>query len=113
MGADDQVCLPGGNLFTGFSFFSGSHAGQVKEGRQAYVVCPQVEEGELEELENVVDYAEKLKGALPADIQVAYLHGKMRPAGTFPLFRQRLPLVHAEAVLLVRHYQSQGMIGDL
>ena len=55
-------------------------AGQVKEGRQAYVVCPQVEEGELEELENVVDYAEKLKGALPADIQVAYLHGKMRPA---------------------------------
>ena len=44
------------------------------------MVCPQVEEGELEELENVVDYAEKLKGALPADIQVAYLHGKMRPA---------------------------------
>lgn len=55
-------------------------ADQVKEGRQAYVICPQVEEGELEDLENVVDYAEKLKSVLPADIQVAYLHGKMRPA---------------------------------
>ena len=39
-----------------------------------------VEEGEMEELENVVEYAEKLRNALPADIQVATLHGKMRPA---------------------------------
>lgn len=54
-------------------------AGQVSEGRQAYVICPQVEEGEMEDLENVVDYAEKLKAALPSGIQVAYLHGKMRP----------------------------------
>lgn len=55
-------------------------ANQVKEGRQVYVICPQVEEGELEDLENVVDYAEKLRAALPDDIQVSYLHGKMRPA---------------------------------
>ncbi|MCM1189082.1 MAG: ATP-dependent DNA helicase RecG [bacterium] len=55
-------------------------AQQVKEGRQAYVICPQVEEGEMEGLENVTDYAEKLRGVLPADIQVASLHGKMRPA---------------------------------
>lgn len=55
-------------------------ADQVREGRQVYVICPQVEEGELEDLENVVDYTEKLKSVLPADIQVAYLHGKMRPA---------------------------------
>lgn len=55
-------------------------AKQVGEGRQVYVICPQVEEGEIEDLENVVDYTEKLKSALPADIQVAYLHGKMRPA---------------------------------
>lgn len=55
-------------------------AGQVGEGRQVYVICPQVEEGEMEDLENVVDYTEKLKSALPANIQIAYLHGKMRPA---------------------------------
>lgn len=55
-------------------------AAQVEKGHQVYVICPQVEEGEQEELENVVDYTEKLRGALPAGIQVAYLHGKMRPA---------------------------------
>jgi len=54
--------------------------GEVQKGRQAYVICPQVEEGESEDLENVVDYTEKLKCALPASIQIAYLHGKMRPA---------------------------------
>lgn len=53
---------------------------EVRAGRQAYVICPQVEEGELEDLENVVDYTEKLRGRLSSDIQVAYLHGKMRPA---------------------------------
>lgn len=53
---------------------------QVAEGRQVYVICSQVEAGEMEDLENVVDYADKLKNVLPANIQVAYLHGKMRPA---------------------------------
>lgn len=53
---------------------------EVRAGRQAYVICPMVEEGEMEDLENVVEYAEKLRAALPADIQVATLHGKMRPA---------------------------------
>jgi len=51
---------------------------EVEKGRQAYVICPQVEEGEQEDLENVVDYTEKLKAALPDTMQVAYLHGKMR-----------------------------------
>lgn len=34
----------------------------------------------MEDLENVVDYTEKLKSVLPQNIQVSYLHGKMRPA---------------------------------
>ena len=55
-------------------------AGEVEKGRQVYVICPQVEEGEMEELENVTDYSEKLRSALPSSVQVAYLHGKMRPA---------------------------------
>lgn len=53
-------------------------ASEVEKGRQVYVICPQVEEGEMDELENVTDYAEKLRSALPPSIQVAYLHGKMR-----------------------------------
>lgn len=52
---------------------------EVRSGRQAYVICPMVEEGEMEDLENVVEYAEKLRAALPSDIQVGILHGKMRP----------------------------------
>ncbi len=57
-------------------------AGEVEKGRQAYVICPQVEaeDGEQSELENVVEYAEKLKNVLPVKVRVAYLHGKMRPA---------------------------------
>lgn len=55
-------------------------AKQVAEGRQAYVICPQVEAGELEDLENVIEYTEKLRAALPSGIQISYLHGKMRPA---------------------------------
>lgn len=55
-------------------------AKEVAAGRQAYVICPMVEEGESEDLENVVDYTEKLRAVLPPSVQVAYLHGKMRPA---------------------------------
>ena len=55
-------------------------AKEVAAGRQAYVICPMVEEGESEDLENVVDYTEKLRAVLPPSVQVAYLHGKMRPS---------------------------------
>lgn len=55
-------------------------AREAEAGHQAYVICPMVEEGELEDVENVVEYAQKLKAVLPASIQTAYLHGKMRPA---------------------------------
>jgi ATP-dependent DNA helicase RecG len=53
---------------------------QISQGHQAYVICPQVEEGELDDAENVVDYAEKLRAALPPSVVVEYLHGKMKPA---------------------------------
>lgn len=51
---------------------------QVREGRQAYVICPMVEESEGMEGENVLDYTKKLKQALPGEVSVAYLHGKMK-----------------------------------
>ncbi len=55
-------------------------ARQVSYGHQVYCICPMVEEGELEDVENVTDYTRKLQSALPPQITVACLHGKMRPA---------------------------------
>lgn len=52
---------------------------QVRQGRQAYVICPMVEESEGMDAENVLDYTQKLKENLPSDIQIEYLHGKMKP----------------------------------
>ena len=52
---------------------------QVAMGRQAYVICPMVEESEAMEAENVIDYAETLKEALAPGVTVEYLHGKMKP----------------------------------
>lgn len=51
---------------------------EVAAGRQAYVICPMVEESEMIDAENVVDYTKVLKGELPG-IAVEYLHGKMKP----------------------------------
>ncbi|HAU87979.1 MAG TPA: ATP-dependent DNA helicase RecG [Lachnospiraceae bacterium] len=54
-------------------------AKEIAAGRQAYVICPMVEESENMEAENVVDYTEKLAHELPPAYVVAYLHGKMKP----------------------------------
>lgn len=58
---------------------------EVAAGRQVYVICPMVEEGEtdsdsssMDNVENVIDYTQKLKGFLPSSIRVSYLHGKMK-----------------------------------
>jgi ATP-dependent DNA helicase RecG len=52
---------------------------EVRAGRQAYVICPMVEESEMIEAENVLDYTKLLKKVLPPEITVEYLHGKMKP----------------------------------
>jgi ATP-dependent DNA helicase RecG len=52
---------------------------EVRAGRQAYVICPMVEESEMIEAENVLDYTKLLKKTLPPEITVEYLHGKMKP----------------------------------
>ncbi len=53
-------------------------AKQVSEGRQAYVICPMVEESEAIEAENVIEYTEKIKEALPKEVKVEFLHGQMK-----------------------------------
>jgi len=51
---------------------------RVAEGQQAYVICPMVEESEMIEAENVLDYTKMLRKRLPPEITVEYLHGKMK-----------------------------------
>ncbi|MCI8892634.1 MAG: ATP-dependent DNA helicase RecG [Eubacterium sp.] len=51
---------------------------EIEAGHQAYVICPLVEASEHAEGENVIDYSEKLKQALPDGVTVAFLHGRMR-----------------------------------
>ncbi len=51
---------------------------QIKEGRQAYVICPMVEASEMMEAENVLDYTKTLRSELPG-VEIQYLHGKMKP----------------------------------
>ena len=53
-------------------------AREVAAGRQAYVICPMVEESEMIEAENVLDYTKLLRQKLPETITVEYLHGKMK-----------------------------------
>lgn len=56
------------------------------EGRQAYIVCPAVEEGEEEPrpdqppLVSVVEYTEKLQTEIFPDLRVAYVHGRLKAA---------------------------------
>ena len=53
---------------------------EIDAGHQVYCICPMVEEGEMENLENVIDYAEKLQNYFGDRARVSYLHGKMKPA---------------------------------
>ena len=53
---------------------------QIAEGHQAYVICPMVEENEITEAENVINYSDDLQRELGPSIKVAYLHGKMKEA---------------------------------
>ena len=51
---------------------------QIDEGRQAYIVCPLVEENEEMGLKSVIELAEKYQKETFSEYSVAYLHGKMK-----------------------------------
>ena len=51
---------------------------QIKEGRQAYIVCPLVEESEESDLKSVVELAKKYQTEIFPQYKVSYLHGKMK-----------------------------------
>ncbi len=52
---------------------------QIEQGRQAYIVCPLVEENEELNLKSVMELADKYKQEIFSEYRVEYLHGKMKP----------------------------------
>ncbi len=55
---------------------------QVGEGRQVFIVCPEVEENEeaANDLKSVKEYAKELSESVFPDLKVALVHGKMKSA---------------------------------
>lgn len=51
---------------------------QLNEGRQAYIVCPLVEESEEINAKSVMELAEKYKNQVFSDYRVEYIHGKLK-----------------------------------
>ena len=54
---------------------------QVQAGRQVYLVCPAVEDGETgeQDLKSVRSYAEELRTRVFPDLRVGLIHGKLKP----------------------------------
>lgn len=70
------------NCVVGISYRQKAYAfiqRQIQEGRQAYIICPMVEESEGMDGENVLDYTKTLQEIFSPQIRVAALHGKMKP----------------------------------
>ncbi len=53
---------------------------QISEGRQAFVICPLIEESETIDAKAAVDEYENLRTHIFPDLRVGLVHGKMRPA---------------------------------
>ncbi len=51
---------------------------KIAEGRQAYIVCPLIEESEALEAKAVTEYAEKLKKSVFKNLRLEVLHGKLK-----------------------------------
>ena len=51
---------------------------RLKEGRQAYIVCPMIEENDLE-LQSVKEYADKISKSYFKEYRVGLLHGRLKP----------------------------------
>ena len=60
---------------------------EIDAGRQAYVVCPAVEPSEIEGVKDVITHAKVLTKRFGAE-NVAYLHGKMKPAEKDDIMRK-------------------------
>lgn len=62
--------------------------GQIEKGRQAYVICPLVEESEKLEAVAAVEEYERLSTVIFPDLKLGLVHGKMKPAEKEAVMRQ-------------------------
>jgi len=110
--------------------------GEVEKGRQAYVVCPLVEESEKLDLKAAVTLSEHLQSEVFSDLRVGLLHGKMKSkekdavmhafkAGNFDILVSTtvievgidipnatiMTIEHAERFGLAQLHQLRGRIG--
>jgi ATP-dependent DNA helicase RecG len=53
---------------------------QIREGRQAFVICPLIEESEAIDAKAAVEEYENLRTQIFPDLRVGLVHGKLRPA---------------------------------
>lgn len=51
----------------------------ISEGRQAYIVCPLVDESDTLELQSVINLYERLKERYFQDIEIEFIHGNIKP----------------------------------
>lgn len=51
----------------------------ISEGRQAYIVCPLVDESDTLELQSVINLYERLKERYFQGIEIEFIHGKIKP----------------------------------
>ena len=51
---------------------------EIQKGRQAYVICPMIEENENLEVESVLSYEKLLRKSFPENVRISVLHGKMK-----------------------------------
>ena len=52
---------------------------EILKGRQAYVICPLVEESDMLDAESAMETAKKLKKGYLKDARLGLLHGRMKP----------------------------------
>ena len=91
---------------------------EIREGHQAYVICPLVEESENMEAENVTDYAKRLREELPEDIVIGVLHGQMKAEQKNKIMDQFVKndatvmmIENAERFGLAQLHQLRGRVG--
>ncbi|MDO4300904.1 MAG: ATP-dependent DNA helicase RecG [Clostridia bacterium] len=51
---------------------------EVSKGRQAYIICPMIEENDKTELRSVLNYTEELDRNILPELRVSCVHGKMK-----------------------------------
>jgi ATP-dependent DNA helicase RecG len=50
----------------------------LKEGEQAFIICPMIESSEDSNLESVMEYAKKCREIFPEEVRIGVLHGQLK-----------------------------------